>query len=200
MKRPLIGKITSSFGKRVNPITKKEEFHGGIDIKPITEDLTVIFPYSGKIVAIGESLGGFGNRTWVKINKVGHILHGRYYILAHMESLNEGLYNGKTVLEGETAGICGSTGMSTGVHLHFEVAKSVLVSRVPIEPAEIIKAYEKPAVIEETLVFEQVDIPEKEKEIEPIESEKIKELKKEKEAVKEKIVKKSTKENGNNSN
>ena len=183
MIKPLIGIISSAFGKRINPITKKEEFHGGIDIKPTTEDLTVLFPYPGKIVAIGMSEGGFGNRIWVKIKLPGSRLNGRYYILAHMESLTKGLYEGKYVKLFEPAGICGSTGKSTGVHLHFEIANSVLVGRIPIEPTEIIDLYS-----------------EKPEENKADKSENIEDLKDKKEVVKEKKTKKEPKENGNNSN
>ena len=176
MIKPLIGIISSAFGKRINPITKKEEFHGGIDIKTTTEDLTVLFPYSGKAIVISESTS-FGKRIWVKINKVGHRLHGRYYVLAHLDSFDEGLYEGKSIKEGEKAGICGTTGMSTGVHLHFEIANCVHVDRTPIEPTEIIALYS-----------------EKPKENEAEKSENVEDLKDKKEPVKEKKTKKEPKE------
>lgn len=182
MIKPLIGIISSAFGKRINPITKKEEFHGGIDIKPTTEYLTVLFPYSGKAIVVSESTS-FGKRIWVKINKVGHRLHGRYYVLAHLDSFAEGLYEGKSIKEGDKAGICGTTGMSTGVHLHFEIANSVLVGRMPIEPTEVIALYN-----------------EKPEENEADKSENVEDLKDKKEPVKEKKTKKEPKENGNNSN
>lgn len=180
MIKPLIGRITSGFGKRVNPVTKKEEFHGGIDIKPTNEDLTVSFPYSGKAIVVSESTS-FGKRIWVKINKVGHRLHGRYYVLAHLDSFAEGLYEGKSVKEGEKAGICGTTGMSTGVHLHFEISNCVRVDRTPIEPTEVIALYNENVEENETNKSEDVE-----------------DLKDKKEPVKEKKTKKAAKENGDN--
>ena len=184
MKKPIEqGRISSGYGLRINPITKKEHFHGGLDIVPTTEDKKIVFPLPGKIEAFGFSKT-FGNRIWVRINMPDNEkYHKKFYVLAHMDSLAEGLYNLKSVKAGEFAGICGSTGNSTGTHLHFEIANTVNDERKPIEPTEFVKMYaekseEKPKKIEEIKELKQIEASEIENKTQEVKEKKSKKAEK----------------------
>jgi len=111
--------ITSYYGYRIHPVTGKRKLHGGIDIasagiygKPI------VAAADGVVLSAGWNSGGFGN--WVVIN---HGMSGGNQfatLYAHMCSAPV-VSEGQEVKAGDTIGYVGSTGMSTGNHLHFEV-------------------------------------------------------------------------------
>ena len=110
---PLSGNITSPFGNRIHPISKKEELHTGIDID-ITGGTDVKASESGEIIKQGED-ERFGNYIIIKHKGSFQTCY------AHLESFikNEGDY----VNKGESIGIAGETGLTTGPHLHFEIRK-----------------------------------------------------------------------------
>lgn len=119
MKWPLPGyyKISSPFGNRMHPILKYKKFHGGIDIgapsgTPIQAAAT------GKVICAGWLNGGSGNT--VIIDHGGGITT----LYFHIKSKGILVREGQTVSAGETIAKVGSTGLSTGPHLHFEVRKN----------------------------------------------------------------------------
>lgn len=111
--------ITSYYGYRVNPVSGVYKLHGGMDIasagiygKPI------VAAADGIVISAGWNSGGFGN--WVVINH-GTSGGNQYATLyAHMCTAPI-VANGQSVKAGQTIGYVGSTGNSTGNHLHFEV-------------------------------------------------------------------------------
>lgn len=104
--------ITSHFApQRVNPVTGKLRPHTGTDIGA-QYGATIIAAASGTVKFAGWN-GGYGN--CVIIDHGG----GRSTLYAHMSSI--GVSSGQTVAAGQTVGKVGSTGNSTGPHLHFEV-------------------------------------------------------------------------------
>lgn len=126
--KPIGGGITSPFGWRVHPIFKSRTFHSGIDIGG---------PYGGAVRASNSGrviyagwYGGYG--------KVVIIDHGRQNgrpvstLYAHLSSINVGV--GTNVSRGTVVGREGSTGYSTGPHVHFEVR----VNGVPQNPLNYI--------------------------------------------------------------
>src|SRR5690625_2221135 len=105
--------ITSSYGYRIHPIYNTRRHHNGLDIAPIPKgaNLPILAADEG-IVASAGWLGGFGN--------VVMISHGDITTLyAHLSSISVG--TGQYVERGSVIGRMGTTGDSTGVHLHFEV-------------------------------------------------------------------------------
>ncbi len=109
---PLPGKsMTSPYGNRVNPISRKKEFHTGIDIGGPT-GTNVIAAADGVVIFAGTK-SGYGN---VLVVDHGSGLSTMY---AHNSKLLVGV--GKSVKRGDAIAKCGSTGYSTGPHLHFEV-------------------------------------------------------------------------------
>lgn len=94
-------------------------FHKGVDlVLPGGTKANVIAPASGTIEWIGHSTGapvGFGNAVKIKTSDGWHVL------LGHMSQLKAGIAVGQTVNVGDVIGNQGSTGASTGLHLHLEV-------------------------------------------------------------------------------
>ncbi|WP_432664114.1 M23 family metallopeptidase [Wukongibacter baidiensis] len=108
---PVGGKITSPFGYRKHPITRRRHFHKGIDIANKTG--TKIIAAGSGIVTYAGWNGGYG--------KVIIVAHGYGYksVYAHNK---ENLVNvGDRVTKGQEIAELGNTGRSTGPHLHFEV-------------------------------------------------------------------------------
>ncbi len=108
---PVAGRITSRFGWRIHPIFGVRRFHSGIDIAAPYGSL-VKAADGGQIVQAGY-FGGYGYSIMV--------YHGGGFATwyAHLSSINVSV--GQFVERGQVIGLVGSTGWSTGPHLHFEV-------------------------------------------------------------------------------
>jgi murein DD-endopeptidase MepM/ murein hydrolase activator NlpD len=108
---PCRGHISSGYGFRVHPIFRRKEFHSGIDIAN-TSNTSILSTAAGEVVFSGL-MSGYGN--------VIVISHGQDYrtIYAHLSKrlVNKGTY----VSRGNIIAKMGSTGISTGPHLHYEV-------------------------------------------------------------------------------
>jgi murein DD-endopeptidase MepM/ murein hydrolase activator NlpD len=120
---------TSGYGPRSDPFTRSMAMHTGIDFRAPTGS-PVRATASGKVVEAGW-VGGYGNM--VEIDH-GNGLTTRY---AHLSSIAVSL--GDTVARGATIGRVGSTGRSTGPHLHYETR----VDGDPADPVKFIRAGQK---------------------------------------------------------
>jgi murein DD-endopeptidase MepM/ murein hydrolase activator NlpD len=113
-------KITSPYGYRIHPITKKKTFHNGLDLvsKEKNRNLYAIDDgYVQKVVSNqSKSKTGFGNYIWVRYPRYNLSL-----LFAHCSKIN--LKKGAKVKKGTIVAIMGSTGRSTGVHLHLGMTK-----------------------------------------------------------------------------
>jgi murein DD-endopeptidase MepM/ murein hydrolase activator NlpD len=107
---PAEHETTSTFGTRSDPFTRSMAMHTGIDFRAPT-GAAVHATGSGKVIDAGR-VGGYGNM--VEIDH-GHGVTTRY---AHLSSIE--VDAGDTVVKGEIIGRVGSTGRSTGPHLHYE--------------------------------------------------------------------------------
>lgn len=119
MRLPLKGKtkITSPFGPRIHPISKKKSHHNGVDLIAYDDD-AIYSPISGRITAARKSTapgGGYG--YYVKMTDTD----GNEHIFAHMKSGSFEVKTGDTVKAGDKLGVMGATGNVTGKHLHWEV-------------------------------------------------------------------------------
>jgi len=122
---PTTGRITSTFGIRPDPFTGVRRFHNGIDIAH-DPGTPVHAAMAGRVAKIGV-----------------HPSYGRYIIVthgggfqtfyAHLQSI--GTTEGKSVSQGEVIGEMGSTGYSTGPHLHFSVFKN----GNPVDPLQFFR-------------------------------------------------------------
>ena len=108
---PIMGRINSPFGWRKHPITKRRDFHTGIDIKANRGD-PIKSAGSGRVVYSGW-MGGYG-----KVLVIEHS-NGQSTLYAHCSTLLAG--KGANVSSGKLVAKVGTTGRSTGPHLHFEV-------------------------------------------------------------------------------
>lgn len=104
-------RISSPFGSRIHPITHKRHGHKGIDLAA-PRDTPVYATADGEVTFSGRN-GGYGN--FVKLN------HRNGYKTAYAHMNRIAVRKGKSVKKGELIGYVGSTGASTGNHLHYEV-------------------------------------------------------------------------------
>lgn len=107
---PLEGRITSTFGYRNPTVSTVPKYHTGLDIAAVSG---TVFKSAtdGKVILV-SSQGDYGNHYQIQINDV-------IIIYAHCKKLY--LNEGDTVSQGQEIGEVGSTGNSTGPHLHFEI-------------------------------------------------------------------------------
>ncbi len=121
---PVEGWVTSPFGWRSSPFTGKREYHKGLDIScPL--GTPIYAPAQGTITFVGLS-GGYGRL--IKISH-GANISTRY---GHLKMAT--VKKGQVVTRGELIGYAGSTGRSTGPHLHYEVR----LGGVPVSPLRYI--------------------------------------------------------------
>ncbi len=118
---PVSGTITSPFGYRRNPFGGGMEFHQGLDIAA-PMGTTVTAASSGTIISAGW-YGGYGN--YILIDHGGGMATG----YGHLSQIF--VSSGQQVQRGQAIGAVGSTGASTGPHLHFEVR----IHGKPVDPA-----------------------------------------------------------------
>jgi murein DD-endopeptidase MepM/ murein hydrolase activator NlpD len=122
---PVEGRVTGSFGERIDPFNGEGAFHRGVDISSAVGQ-TVIAPADG-VVTFADFLGGYGRAI---IIEHGHGLSTRYGHLA-----NFAVIAGQQVHRGETIGYVGLSGRSTGPHLHYEVR----INDTPVNPRKYLR-------------------------------------------------------------
>ena len=108
---PVLGRLTSLYGLRRHPIWHSRQFHLGIDIA-VPHSTPVHATAEGQVTWSGYK-GGYGRSLLIDHG------HGWETLYAHLKSSL--LKTGAVVKEGEKIGYAGSTGLSTGPHLHYEV-------------------------------------------------------------------------------
>ena len=117
MKTPINGaRLSSSFGRRRHPISGYSRLHKGTDFAAPTG--TPIFAAGHGVVERASRYGGYGH--YVRIRHA----NGFKTAYAHMSRYGPGIRSGKRVRQGDVIGYVGSTGASTGPHLHYEVIKN----------------------------------------------------------------------------
>ncbi len=121
---PAVGVLTAGFGLRSDPFTGGQEFHTGIDISSPTGG-RVVAPASGTVVRIGWS------SSYGRVVEIAHGF-GIRTLYAHLEATR--VAEGQRIRRGDLVGIVGSTGRSTGPHLHYEVQ----VGGRPVNPLDYV--------------------------------------------------------------
>ena len=113
-------KVTSTMGWRTHPVEKTKKHHNGTDIWSPHNPCWIEAPYDGVVVAAVRKNTGFGNHVMIR-----HKINGQQYVtvFAHMIDGSLKVKKGQKVTAGTPLGKMGSTGMSTGKHLHWELYK-----------------------------------------------------------------------------
>ena len=114
MKTPINGaRLSSSYGMRKHPILGYNKMHRGTDFAA-PSGTPIMASGSGTVIR-ARWCGGGGNCVKIKHNSTYQTVY------AHMKNFAKGIKEGKKVKQGQIIGYVGSTGMSTGPHLHYEV-------------------------------------------------------------------------------
>ena len=139
MKTPINGaRLSSPFGMRKHPIDGFNKMHRGTDFAAPTG--TPIMASGSGVVKKAGWCGGGGNCIMIKHNSTYQTIY------AHMSKFAKGIKNGVRVKQGQTIGYVGSTGKSTGPHLHYEVlinGKRVNSQTLKLPSGKILKGNER---------------------------------------------------------
>ena len=139
MKTPINGaRLSSPFGKRKHPNLGFTKMHTGTDFAAPTG--TPIMASGDGIVTRAQWCGGGGNCVKIKHNSTYQTVY------AHMSKFARGIKPGVRVKQGQTIGYVGSTGKSTGPHLHYEViinGKKVNSQKLKLPTGKILKGKER---------------------------------------------------------
>ena len=122
--------ITSLFGWRIHPISGEQRFHSGIDLAA-PAGTPVVAAQAGKVL-VSDFLGGYGLTVILRHGK--NDLESRYPHLSQ-----QFVEPGDWVEQGEVIGLVGSTGNSTGPHLHFELRQFTADGWVAIDPENFVE-------------------------------------------------------------
>lgn len=119
------GTITDDFGQRINPVTQEESFHYGVDLAA-PEGTPIMSATDGQAVYCGDD-AYYGNYIIIK--------HGedKYTVYGHCKEIL--IEEGQDIKAGDTIGTVGSSGQSTGNHLHF----GIKLDGEYVDPKEYIK-------------------------------------------------------------
>ena len=139
MKTPINGaRLSSSFGMRKHPILGFNKMHKGTDFAAAS-GTPIMASGSGTIIR-SRWCGGGGNCIKIKHNSTYETIY------AHMKNFAKGIKEGRKVKQGQIIGYVGSTGMSTGPHLHYEVivnGKKVNSQKLNLPSGKILKGDER---------------------------------------------------------
>ena len=135
MKTPINGaRLSSSFGMRKHPILGYNKMHRGTDFAAPSG--TPIMASGSGTVTRARWCGGGGNCVKIKHNSTYETIY------AHMKAFAKGIKEGRKVKQGQVIGYVGSTGLSTGPHLHYEVivnGKKVNSQKLKLPSGKILK-------------------------------------------------------------
>lgn len=140
---PIMAKhyLTSSYGYRIHPITKKRSFHYGIDLGTSYKNVGVYAIADGNIHVVKSMAkypNGAGNRIYAKYNIEGKDYYALYWHLTDKFKVK----NGQAIKKGDLLGYTGKTGNATGIHLHFGLMTGkTFNTKNYIDPTEFFKKY-----------------------------------------------------------
>ena len=139
MKTPINGaRLSSSYGKRKHPILGYTKMHTGTDFAA-PMGTPIMASGDGKVTKAGWC-GGGGNCVKIKHNSTYQTVY------AHMSKFGRGIKKGKRVKQGQIIGYVGSTGLSTGPHLHYEVienGKKINSQKLKLPSGKILKGNQR---------------------------------------------------------
>ncbi|MCR4282604.1 MAG: M23 family metallopeptidase, partial [Bauldia sp.] len=126
MRKPMtVGLLRSGFGSRIHPVLGYRRMHAGVDYAA-PKGTPILAAGNGVVEKAGPS-SGYGNLTLVRHTNGYETAYG------HQSAFAKGIVPGARVRQGQIIGYVGSTGLSTGPHLHFEIR----VNGQPVDPLRI---------------------------------------------------------------
>lgn len=120
---------SSGYGVRLHPVSGKPDFHAGLDMRPMG-NAQVRATMGGRVV-MARYNGNYGNTVILDHGQ------GIQTLYAHLSKIQ--VDEGDQVADGKVLGLAGNSGLSTGVHLHYEI----IVDNKPINPAKVIASGEQ---------------------------------------------------------
>ena len=139
MKTPINGaRLSSSYGMRKHPILGYNKMHRGTDFAAPSG--TPIMASGSGTITRARWCGGGGNCVKIKHNSTYETIY------AHMRAFAKGIKEGRKVKQGQVIGYVGSTGLSTGPHLHYEVVvngKKVNSQKLKLPSGKVLKGEER---------------------------------------------------------
>ena len=139
MKTPINGaRLSSSYGMRKHPILGYNKMHRGTDFAAPSG--TPIMASGSGTITRARWCGGGGNCVKIKHNSTYETIY------AHMKAFAKGIKEGRKVKQGQIIGYVGSTGLSTGPHLHYEVivnGKKVNSQKLKLPSGKVLKGKER---------------------------------------------------------
>ena len=127
---PAVGRLTSPYGMRKDPFSSQPRFHNGIDIA-VPVGTPVAGVADGEVIFVGRQ-GGYG-----KVVQIDHG-EGQVSVYGHLDAAT--VVAGQSITAGQTIARSGSTGRSTGPHLHIEIRRDGR----PIDPALVLPIHTLP--------------------------------------------------------
>jgi murein DD-endopeptidase MepM/ murein hydrolase activator NlpD len=124
-----LARVSSGYGWRAHPLTGRRRFHSGIDISAPT-GTPVVAVGSGTVISAGWR-SGYGKTITIQHNETQQTLYG------HLSEIS--VQAGQTIAQGTVIGLVGSTGNSTGPHLHYEIRMPNGDRWTAVNPTEDIK-------------------------------------------------------------
>ncbi|MGK9055134.1 M23 family metallopeptidase [Neorhizobium sp. CSC1952] len=120
------GRMTSGFGMRAHPILGRSVMHTGTDWAA-PRGTPIIATGNGVVEKAGWDSGGYGNQTLIR--------HANGYVSSynHQSAIAPGVREGAKITQGQVIGYVGSTGQSTGAHLHYEL----IVNGTKVDPMRV---------------------------------------------------------------
>jgi len=122
---PVMGRITSSFGERIDPFNGEGAFHSGVDIGS-SYGHAIVAPADG-VVTLTDTLGGYGKTIMID--------HGNSICTRYGHLSGFAVTPGQRVQRGDVIGYVGESGRSTGPHLHYEVR----IYDTPVNPYKYLR-------------------------------------------------------------
>jgi murein DD-endopeptidase MepM/ murein hydrolase activator NlpD len=127
MSLPVAGRVTSGYGARQDPLTGEASMHTGLDVGA-PEGTPIRVPAGGVVLSAGPK-GGYGNAV--------EIDHGNGLVTLYAHASEVLVSKGEFVQPGQEIATVGTSGRSTGPHLHFEVREGGR----PVDPQRVLKKY-----------------------------------------------------------
>lgn len=114
--------ITSNYGMREDPVDQKNKMHWGLDISSEGIEGQPVYAVADGVVEFADENGDYGNTVFIA-HEDGQV----ETVYAHLKDIDPAIFPTEHVKKGQVIGHVGSTGRSTGPHLHFEI-------RMPVNP------------------------------------------------------------------